>query len=646
MKWRYPLRFILLPAIVLLAGCFFEDNDEDSAAAATISVGGAGVKGPLVGAEVNLYLVDLAAADLKGAQQGASGTTGADAAIEGLDVPDDLSGLVLLEFAVVAGTTDLTTGAAPIFDNLITVVDASRLASGDIYASVLTTMVVKLAIRKADSGTPYSGDANGTISADEFTAALTVAQSQVKSTLGFGLDSTTDIFTTSPLITSATTTPAQQAQVAAYRQAIEAVAAISNAVSESGGGATAQEAFDALTEDLSDGTIDGQSDTGAVAAFADVTGTLQATVTQDVSTLMIPGTTTTVGAIASVLTDERAATGNTGTATDDLVVVPPTPAVVEVDSDSDGVVDSLDAFPADENETVDTDQDGVGDNGDAFPEDATETVDTDQDGVGDNTDAFPEDETETVDTDGDGTGDNSDAFPEDATETADTDADGVGDNGDAFPEDETETTDTDGDGTGDNSDAFPEDATETADTDGDGLGDNSDPFPAVPSGDDADNDGVIDSLDAFPQDPEESVDTDGDGTGDNGDAFPEDETETTDTDGDGTGDNADAFPTDETETADTDGDGTGDNADAFPNDETETTDTDGDGTGDNGDAFPEDATETLDSDGDGVGDNSDNCVDVANADQASADGIVGDACASSAAAVWDQFNWDDGSTWQ
>ena len=138
------------------------------------------------------------------------------------------------------------------------------------------------------------------------------------------------------------------------------------------------------------------------------------------------------------------------------------------DTDNDGVVDLLDAFPNDATETADVDGDGVGDNGDAFPNDATETVDTDGDGVGNNAD---------TDDDGDGVADASDAFPLDGTETVDTDGDGVGDNGDAFPNDATETADTDGDGVGDNSDAFPNDATETADTDGDGIGDNADPFP-------------------------------------------------------------------------------------------------------------------------------------------------------------------------
>lgn len=47
------------------------------------------------------------------------------------------------------------------------------------------------------------------------------------------------------------------------------------------------------------------------------------------------------------------------------------------DSDNDGVVNSLDAFPNDSTETKDTDQDGVGDNSDAFPEDSNYTNEAD-----------------------------------------------------------------------------------------------------------------------------------------------------------------------------------------------------------------------------------------------------------------------------
>ena len=191
--------------------------------------------------------------------------------------------------------------------------------------------------------------------------------------------------------------------------------------------------------------------------------------------------------------------------------------IIDIDSDGDGTLDGIDAFPSDPNEDTDSDSDGVGDNADAFPNDPNEDTDSDNDSVGDNADAFDADPTETIDSDGDGTGDNADAFDADPTETTDSDGDLVGDNADAFPNDPNEDTDSDNDSVGDNADAFDADPTETTDSDGDGTGDNSDVFPANSN---------------------ESMDSDLDGVGDNADAFPEDGNETLDTDGDGVGDNA------------------------------------------------------------------------------------------------------------
>ncbi len=91
------------------------------------------------------------------------------------------------------------------------------------------------------------------------------------------------------------------------------------------------------------------------------------------------------------------------------------------DDDNDGVLDSDDAFPLDENETVDTDSDGLGNNAD---------TDDDNDAVLDADDAFPLDSAESADTDKDGVGDNSDVFPFDASESIDTDGDGFGNTAD------------------------------------------------------------------------------------------------------------------------------------------------------------------------------------------------------------------------
>ncbi len=292
------------------------------------------------------------------------------------------------------------------------------------------------------------------------------------------------------------------------------------------------------------------------------------------------------------------------------------------DSDNDGVIDSLDAFPIDPSESFDNDGDGIGNNLD--PDDDNDGIldvddsDDDNDGINDSNDLFPSDSSEWSDNDNDGIGDNADsdddndgvddindAFPIDANEHSDFDNDGFGDNAD---------TDDDNDGVLDSDDDFPLDNTESLDTDIDGVGNNTDP--------DDDGDGIDDKDDAFPLDPNESSDNDNDGIGDNADTdddndgvedindgFPLDANESSDNDNDGIGDNADtdddndgvldaddAFSFDATETIDSDSDGTGDNAD---------TDDDNDGVLDIDDAFPLDPTEDTDSDGDGIGDNSD-----------------------------------------
>ena len=53
------------------------------------------------------------------------------------------------------------------------------------------------------------------------------------------------------------------------------------------------------------------------------------------------------------------------------IVLENTLEILEKDTDNDGVVDSMDAFPSDPLETIDTDGDGVGDNADAYPSDST-----------------------------------------------------------------------------------------------------------------------------------------------------------------------------------------------------------------------------------------------------------------------------------
>jgi hypothetical protein len=124
---------------------------------------------------------------------------------------------------------------------------------------------------------------------------------------------------------------------------------------------------------------------------------------------------------------------------------------------------------------ADSDGDGVIDRIDAFPFDAARSADADGDGHADADDAFPDNSDEWADSDGSGLGDNADT---------DDDNDGVPDAGDAFPFDPAESADADGDGWGNVSDQYDSDPYEQRDTDAGGLGDRAD-------GND-DNDGIVD----------------------------------------------------------------------------------------------------------------------------------------------------------
>ena len=222
---------------------------------------------------------------------------------------------------------------------------------------------------------------------------------------------------------------------------------------------------------------------------------------------------------------------------------------VDVDTDNDGVTDTMDECPDTPTGEI-VDLNGCSDT----------QKDADRDGVTDALDQCPGTTTgEAVNANGC------------SDSQKDMDGDGINDAMDncltvANPDQE----DADGDGQGDVCDD---------DIDGDGVPNDTDAFPYSSSGD-ADNDGIPDSEDAFPNDADESMDTDVDGIGDN---------EDTDDDGDGYSDemeltegtdakNANEYP------VDTDGDGVPDSTDD---------DDDNDGIADGQDAFPKETKPLL-----------------------------------------------------
>ncbi len=244
------------------------------------------------------------------------------------------------------------------------------------------------------------------------------------------------------------------------------------------------------------------------------------------------------------------------------------------DSDGDGFVDSIDAFPNDSTQWLDRDGDGFGDNLSGFQgDDCPDIVGNSTGGGG----YFG-----CIDSDGDSWPDSQDDLPNEPTQWEDVDQDGFGDNlnginpddcpiigGDSW-RDRYGCIDNDGDGQSDLNDAFLNQSTQWSDTDGDGFGDNWDNvswnntrasyWPGIwilgaflpdPSPMDSDNDGFEDggiSNSSHPWDDCEDLvgyswrnlvgcpDEDGDGWADIEDGVPNNPTQTEDSDGDGYGD--------------------------------------------------------------------------------------------------------------
>ncbi len=609
----------------------------------TRSVGGGGIKGPLVDAVVTVYEIDPT--DLANGFKGdvvTTATTNAQAQITGLFLPFPFSEAYILEFTSDADTTDIYTGVAPVITTMRTVLTLDLLNSGEqIYATPLTTMAVDIAAINADSNTaPWDdrsdttlGDSTATV--DEFLSALPIAAAQVKSTMGFGISQDIDIFDTPPLIDDTTDTLEEQEDAAAYRAAVEALTAVVAQIDNATGTEDPNAVLTALTSDLGDGEIDGKTDgvTEDIYGGEDDSADAAADATlelfeQDPATLPIPNDPDgkTVGDMKEIIDAEKADLGNDSVPTeiDTTEEVDLKPAETNPDIDGDGVPNDVDAFPEDDRYREDNDKDGIPD--DSFDtsgnviSDPFADTDDDNDGVPDGDDAFPLDPEEQVDTDSDGTGNNADT---------DDDGDGVSDGADDFPLDGTKSdaTDADGDGWPVEQDADDNDAdnpgTTFLDTDGDGVGNDTDT--------DDDNDGVPDTDDAFPTNASEQKDQDGDNEGDNTD---------TDIDGDGVANIDDQFPRDPFETIDTDGDGIGNNTDMDDDGDSIDDlieeqlgsdplkrDTDGDGVLDNVDENPTDPTVQFDSDQDGIDNSADNCAVHYNPSQSNVDGDDrGDAC--------------------
>lgn len=310
----YCLRIcILLSAVMALTACGGGGSGGDAGGGAPGGgdpLTGSGVKGPLAHAVVSLYNFDGSRDNFRGLDPVVTGTTDAAAAMVGVQLPRNNRRLTLpliVELTSDAATVDLSTGRPPVVPTLRTVITAERLAAvrgGEaVYATPLTTLAVDLAIARSGPGA----------SAETFTSNLASAASLVKAAFGFGMSQTIDIYRAAPVLKAGATSLDAQSQVAEYRTAIEATAAVVVELRKSiskvkpNSSVNNDQILAALALDLADGVIDGARDGTAPAALRDVVG-IDAVVTTDPATLKVPDTAISLSDIEQILVAEAAVT--------------------------------------------------------------------------------------------------------------------------------------------------------------------------------------------------------------------------------------------------------------------------------------------------------------------------------------------------
>jgi len=209
---------------VTLAGC------GSGGAIPSSQLSGSAGDGPLNGATITVY-------DATGAVVSHLGdkVTGAGGAYS-VTVPADTAAPVVIKFS---GGTDIVSGAAPEFDLETTAATLTASTDQTANANPLSTLAVQTA--RALAGT----------STNAFTATqLATSITNLKSNLGFGLDSAID-----PISTKITSS-----NVASALKAYEAIGEmIRRTAKAQGTGTTTAQIMQALAEDLTDNVVDGKA---------------------------------------------------------------------------------------------------------------------------------------------------------------------------------------------------------------------------------------------------------------------------------------------------------------------------------------------------------------------------------------------------
>ena len=299
--------------MISLIGCGSSDstnaNVSDTDAETAIAVNGAGVKGPLINANVTAYQIDTAQVDLKG-DIVARGSSNTSANLQ-LSIPENLSnnGPFLIEY------TDGTeiNGEMPVIESLSTIITSQQLLAGTpVYATPLSTFAIGHARQIADSldnnADPLTegllGNNNGSVSITELMAALETTSSNIKATLGLGLlTEEMNLFTTSPLINADTDTE----DTLAIRTANEVFAAIvstlKDEIIDDGSTASGVSLVAALASDFADGSFNKQNGSNPITALNTIDD-IAAVLTQNPALLEVPNSDKTISQINELLAEE------------------------------------------------------------------------------------------------------------------------------------------------------------------------------------------------------------------------------------------------------------------------------------------------------------------------------------------------------
>ncbi|NOY16159.1 MAG: right-handed parallel beta-helix repeat-containing protein [Gammaproteobacteria bacterium] len=267
-------------------------------AAPQLFISGGGVKGPLAYASVELYTLDKQYNELYAPGKPiAAATTDAYARITSLPVPLDTQPPYIL---VIDGTNaiDRNTGLPPVIKKLVTIITRASLeARQPVYATPYTTLAYQML--RLDS--PTRGN-NPLVSLDQ---SLTDFSDQIVQSISFGMPSESNIFTTPPVITRATTSIAQQSLVVQHRAAIEAFSSLLYEMHLSSSTISTDELMQRLAVDLySDGTINNSD------GVQKIGGINTAILSQNPMAVTIANTKYQVKDTVKLIDDERSITGN------------------------------------------------------------------------------------------------------------------------------------------------------------------------------------------------------------------------------------------------------------------------------------------------------------------------------------------------